>query len=201
MSEDERHDLVKRAIARHFHKKAVPAHPGYPPPGAYYPPRATRARVPNMPRPPPGYYGAPPPGWGATCIGSRMTRKLRNELQPLLWRQVIQDIHLQAIRLQGTLRANPRVATWIASVRSQYPPQYPPSSYPPSYPPSGYAPGGREGPPEDPYRDPRDPYRDPYRPPAGGPPGAYAAYADPRYEPPRWAFLRLLAGRHRYQPY
>eukprot|EP00437_Effrenium_voratum_P025317 CAMPEP_0181402544 /NCGR_PEP_ID=MMETSP1110-20121109/3230_1 /TAXON_ID=174948 /ORGANISM="Symbiodinium sp., Strain CCMP421" /LENGTH=352 /DNA_ID=CAMNT_0023524767 /DNA_START=41 /DNA_END=1095 /DNA_ORIENTATION=- len=53
MSDDERHDLVKRAIARHFHKKTMPpATPGYPPPGGYYPP-------------PPGYYGAPPgyPGY------------------------------------------------------------------------------------------------------------------------------------------
>jgi len=49
MSDDERHDLTKRAIARHFHKKTAPP-PGYVPPGAYYPP-------------PPGYYGSPPPGY------------------------------------------------------------------------------------------------------------------------------------------
>jgi len=53
MGEDEKEDLVKRAIQRHFHKKqtaqAAPPPGGYPPPG-YYPP-------------PPGYYGAPPPGY------------------------------------------------------------------------------------------------------------------------------------------
>eukprot|EP00929_Paragymnodinium_shiwhaense_P089685 TRINITY_DN4983_c0_g1_i2.p1 TRINITY_DN4983_c0_g1~~TRINITY_DN4983_c0_g1_i2.p1 ORF type:complete len:320 (-),score=72.45 TRINITY_DN4983_c0_g1_i2:532-1491(-) len=53
--ESERSELVKRAIARHFHKKSMSAHappPGHAPPG--YPPHGY---------PPPGYPGYPPPGY------------------------------------------------------------------------------------------------------------------------------------------
>lgn len=56
MSDDERNDLLKRAVARHFHKKSIQLGP--PPPGpAGYPPAGYY--------PPPGYYGAPPPGYPA----------------------------------------------------------------------------------------------------------------------------------------
>lgn len=65
IDEGERQELIKRAIARHFHKKTsaqIPAHappPGYPPSG-YYPPPGGYAGGP----PPPGYYGgAPPPAY------------------------------------------------------------------------------------------------------------------------------------------
>eukprot|EP00933_Yihiella_yeosuensis_P082377 TRINITY_DN96229_c0_g1_i1.p1 TRINITY_DN96229_c0_g1~~TRINITY_DN96229_c0_g1_i1.p1 ORF type:complete len:344 (-),score=84.64 TRINITY_DN96229_c0_g1_i1:312-1343(-) len=55
MADDERQDLIKRAVARHFHKKTAQMAP--PPPGHYgYPP-------PGYPPPPAGYYGAPPPGY------------------------------------------------------------------------------------------------------------------------------------------
>lgn len=69
MDAAERQDLIQRAIARHFHKKTLPAvprpgmHPvalpGYPPPaGGYY-----GAPPPGGGAPPPGPYGAPPPGY------------------------------------------------------------------------------------------------------------------------------------------
>eukprot|EP00930_Biecheleria_cincta_P051641 TRINITY_DN36858_c0_g1_i1.p1 TRINITY_DN36858_c0_g1~~TRINITY_DN36858_c0_g1_i1.p1 ORF type:complete len:392 (-),score=51.49 TRINITY_DN36858_c0_g1_i1:71-1246(-) len=78
MSEDERHDLTKRAIARHFHKKQTggppPAYypppagyygappPAYPPPGAYPPPAGYPPPVGGYPSPPGGGYPPPPSG-------------------------------------------------------------------------------------------------------------------------------------------
>merc|ERR1719229_156172 len=51
LDDAERGDLVKRAIARHFHKKAFNAGPPPAFPGSY-------------PPPPAGYYGGPPPPAG-----------------------------------------------------------------------------------------------------------------------------------------
>lgn len=95
MDEAERSDLVRRAVARHFHKKtmsvtpamppagALPPSGAYPPPG-YYPPPAYYGYAPGGYAPPPhgyppaaygypqpagyppaGYYGAPPSYYGA----------------------------------------------------------------------------------------------------------------------------------------
>lgn len=67
MDDREKQELIRRATARHFHKKTMavppPMHPGMPPaypglPPGYYPPPGG---IPGAP--PPGYYGAPPPGY------------------------------------------------------------------------------------------------------------------------------------------
>lgn len=72
VDEGERNDLIKRAIARHFHKKAVgmgppplPGLPGMPPPAGYPPPPGGYYGAP----PPAGYYGAPP-GYPPAAYGA-----------------------------------------------------------------------------------------------------------------------------------
>lgn len=207
MSDDERYDLIKRAVARHFHKKqtggpppvptghypppagyyAAPP-PAYPPPGGYpppagYPPPSPGAGYPPPPGggyPPPPSAGYPPPSYPSPPSGGY-----------------------------------PPPSSGYPPPSGSYPPPggYPPPSgaYPPPSgappPPSGYysAPSQPPGPahlalpapaPSDPYAShysrERDPYarqeerpRDPYQQP-----GAYAtqASAPPGYD-------------HRYQPY
>lgn len=71
MDETERQDLIRRAIARHFHKKSLAmmapsgappgAPPGGPPPAGGPPPMG----APGYPPPPAGYYPGGPPHGGA----------------------------------------------------------------------------------------------------------------------------------------
>lgn len=183
MSDDERHDLVKRAIARHFHKKSAPPHPGYPPPGAYYPP-------------PPGYYGAPPPGYPGYPPPSYQPPGYPPPHYPAAYGSPPPSGPYgappgsspppregqQALPLGDDPYRDPR-----DPYRDPYRPPDP-YAYPPRESRDPYAGYDRER-EHDRYRRPEE--RDPYAHLAGAapPPGAYASYAtDPRYE-------------QRYQPY
>mmetsp|Transcript_116537 Transcript_116537/g.163854 ORF Transcript_116537/g.163854 Transcript_116537/m.163854 type:complete len:382 (+) Transcript_116537:72-1217(+) len=192
MSDDERYDLVKRAIARHFHKKSVQhaPPPGYPPPGGYYPP-------------PPGYYGAPPPGYPGYPPPSYPPPGYppSGAYPPVYGSQPPPGGHYAALPPSGPPPPREAPAPSPADDPYRQPAGDPYSAYGRDRDPySGYD-RDRE---HDRYRRPEDaPSRDPYAhlsggyygPPPGQPEGApppagvYASYAvDPRYEP-------------RYQPY
>lgn len=159
MDESERAELIKRAVARHFHKKSLNVSPAAPPGGypGYYPPPYYGYPPAGYP-PPPGYpagYPPPPAGYPASYPG--YPPPPAGYYPP-----------------PGYYSSPPPAG---ADGREGAPPPY--DYYrPPGGDPYGYY--GGSPPPEGKSRDrdrDRDP-RDPYRPPEGGDP--YSRAPDPR---------------------
>jgi len=189
MGDDERQDLIKRATARHFHKKsqvaAAPpmgAYPGYPPAGypGYPPPGYPPAGYPGYPPhgyppagypptpgyPPQGYPGYPPPSGYPGYYGSAPQPTSATDQQ-----------HPGAAAAPG---AAPSASAYYGSA--------PPGAYGSAPPGAGGAPVPTTSPFDgQPAALPAPAYAhtaDPYYASMGAPPGAAAAPGqDPRYRP------------------
>mmetsp|Transcript_80105 Transcript_80105/g.126547 ORF Transcript_80105/g.126547 Transcript_80105/m.126547 type:complete len:495 (-) Transcript_80105:161-1645(-) len=192
MDTAEREDLIRRAIARHFHKKSVAtmpppgmhpgAPPGYPAPGYYGAPPGAPGYYGAPPggAPPPGYYGAPPSGYYGGAPPPQAITDGKGEDK------------------KGAPPGYPPSGYYGAPPAGYYgapppgsPQGAPPPGYPPSgYPPSGAAPGYQSPPGGGYYGAPPGGY---YGAPPGGAPGAPPPSTG---EPPR----ALPAPEYHQQP-